>query len=252
MKKEINSKSKRKWIMGGLAAFASVALLTTGFAVWIVGSSKTDDSKDVNVTVDTANNKSIVFTWNAGADSAIELKEASAVTDGKIVNVSSADDVATNPLQISYAASTITFGTSYDFKFKSIQFSIEEPKAEGTDYASVKAVGNKLTGDYARKTGDYTYIAAPKALSIASLNPVESGNTKTITLPAGTLDFSWGTFFDSESPATFYNTKYANEDDQTKLAKAADEITTELTDMYKQLNGKKIKLVATLSETEVA
>ena len=41
MKKEINSKSRRRWIMGGLAAFASVALLTTGFAVWVVGGNET-------------------------------------------------------------------------------------------------------------------------------------------------------------------------------------------------------------------
>ena len=53
MKKEINSKSRRKWIMGGLAAFASVALLTTGFAVWVVGSQKMSDKGDVSVTVDT-------------------------------------------------------------------------------------------------------------------------------------------------------------------------------------------------------
>ena len=59
MKKEINSKSRRKWIRGGLAAFASVALLTTGFAVWVVGVSNKDASEDLKVNVDTAANKSI-------------------------------------------------------------------------------------------------------------------------------------------------------------------------------------------------
>ncbi len=247
MKKEINSKSKRKWIMGGLAAFASVALLTTGFAVWVVGTSKTDASNNVTVSVDTANNKSIVFTWNAGDDSTIDLKESNA-TSGKIVNVEENDSV-NNPLQISYNASTIKFGTSYDFKFNSIQFSIEEPGDGETEYASVKVKtdANKLSGSYARTGGEYTYITAPKAINIESLTAVESGNTKTITISQGKLDFNWGNFFDGKSPATYYNEKYAEENEQEKLTTAADEITSELKAMNTQLNGKKIKLVATLS-----
>ena len=76
MKKEINSKSRRKWIRGGLAAFASVALLTTGFAVWVVGVQKNKVNGDIGVTVDTAQNESVVFKFNLdSADSAIELKE---------------------------------------------------------------------------------------------------------------------------------------------------------------------------------
>ena len=62
MKKEINSKSRRKWIRGGLAGFASVALLTTGFAVWVVGVQKDKANGDVKVNVDTAQNANITFT----------------------------------------------------------------------------------------------------------------------------------------------------------------------------------------------
>ena len=84
MKKELNSKSKRKWIIGGLAAFTSISLLTTGFAIWVVGVNSTESNNDVTVTVDTAQNKSIVFTMTLGGS--IQLKE-SAVSNGKIVNV---------------------------------------------------------------------------------------------------------------------------------------------------------------------
>lgn len=246
MKKEINSKSRRKWIMGGLAAFASVALLTTGFAVWVVGSSKTDDSKDVNVTVDTAQNASINFTLNVEENPSVALKEAAAV-EGKIVNVAAADASA-NPLRISYTQSTITYGSNYDFKFTSIVFTI----AEGDGYASVKTAtdASKLTGtSYARTGTDFTYLTAPATIDISNIEKVTStsGNSTTITLPAGTLDFTWGTFFNVKSPANFYNDLYANETDQVALGKAADEITTELKAMHDQLNGKKIKLVATLA-----
>ncbi len=245
MKKEINTKSKRKWIMGGLAAFASVALLTTGFAVWIVGTNNASDNKDVNVTVDTAKNESINFVLNVEANPRIALKESAAVS-GKIVNVAEGD-ASTNPLQISYSQSTITYGAAFDFKFTSIQFSI----VAGDGYASVKTAtdANKLTGTYARTGTDFTYLTAPETISISALEKVKSttGNSTTITLPEGKLDFTWGTFFDGESPATYYNKKYVNETDLVALGKAADEITTELKAMYDQLNGNKIKLLAELA-----
>ncbi len=245
MKKEINTKSKRKWIMGGLAAFASVALLTTGFAVWIVGTNNASDNKDVNVTVDTAKNESINFVLNVEENPSIALKESVAVS-GKIVNVAESDASA-NPLQISYSQSTITYGAAYDFKFTSIKFSI----VEGDGYATVKTAtdASKLTGTYARSGTDFTYLTAPKSIDISALSKVESStkNSTTITLPAGTLDFTWGTFFGAKSPATYYNEKYASETDLVALGKAADEITTELNAMYTQLNGKKIKLLAELA-----
>ena len=78
MKKEINSKSRRKWIMGGLAAFASVALLTTGFAVWVVGVNQAQNGTDVKLKVDTAQNSSIFF--SATLTNNIHVFEETAVT----------------------------------------------------------------------------------------------------------------------------------------------------------------------------
>lgn len=255
MRKEINSKSKRKWIMGGLAAFASVALLTTGFALYVVGITKTDASGNVDVKVDTAENKSVVFDFNLDtADSKIDLKESD-VASGKIVTVEQNDTVA-NALQVKYLTATIKYGTSYTFNFKSIKFRIEtnltaEETSGGYTTVVVGADGNKLSGDYARETGAYEYISAPKDIDISGLTAVETGNTKTITIPASTLDFTWGSFFDNKAPSTYYNEKYASESDNGKLTTAADEITSELKAMHDQLDGKKIKLVATLS-TEAA
>lgn len=273
MKKEINSKSRRKWIRGGLAAFASVALLTTGFAVWVVGSQKTSDKGDVNVTVDTAQNESVVFKFNLdSADSAIELKE-NGVKTGKMVNTKSVTD-GNHPLSISYKASTIKFGANYDFKFKSIKFSIEDPADmklddgktsdpnAGNEYASVKVVGTgRLTGEkYARATGAYTYLEAPKSIAIPTYTKATSGTT-TITIPASTLDFSWGSFYGTNgtSPADFYNTKFAAASDDD-IADHADEVEGEYDDLRKNfiksqtgetIEWKKLKLVATLSEEEV-
>lgn len=253
MKKEINSKSRRKWIRGGLAAFASVALLTTGFAVWVVGSNKTADKGDVDITVDTAENNSIIFTFNLGDDKSIELKEATATTDGHIINTKDGD-VATDPLKITYNQSTIKYGKSYTFNFQSIQFSILEPaEEEKAEFASVKVTDSKLTGAGQRTGKEFTYIEAPKAIDISQLTAVENGNTKTLSIPTGSLEFSWGSFFENDSPVTFYNKKYKDVTDDEALTTAADEITTELDNMRKNFlksdnsNFKKIKLQASLS-----
>ena len=252
MKKEINSKSKRKWIMGGLAAFASIALLTTGFAVWIVGTVQTSAQENVEVSVDTAQNNSIVMLVNMDSTkSSIKLVEDEAIENGKIVSVSQTD-VKDNPLRIGYKSITISYGVNYDFNFKSIQFSIAEPDENETGYASVKTTdGGKLTGTYKRAETSYTYIDAPKAISLTSYTATTEGNTKKYTLPESTLDFSWGTFFDGKSPASYYNNLYSSEESYSVLTEAADKITDELNDMHTQLDGKKIKLVATLSTEAV-
>lgn len=252
--------------MGGLAAFASIALLTTGFAVWVVGANKTTDKGDVGVTVDTAKNESIVFKFNLDStDSAIELKEDGPKT-GNMVHTDAIEGTS-KPLQIKYSASTIKFGAGYDFKYKSIVFSIEEPDViteNQEDYASVKVAGKgELTGTYAREVGAYTYLVAPKPIALPDYTKETSGTT-TIDIIGGTLDFAWGTFYGTEgkSPADFYNEKF-NAADEDEVAAHADEVEKEyaaLTNAFaKEKNSdgtvktwKKLKLVATLSEAEAA
>lgn len=248
MKKELNSKSKRKWIIGGLAAFTSISLLTTGFAIWVVGVNSTENKNDVNVTVDTAQNKSIVFTMTL-TSSSIELKESN-TSDGKMVRVESSD-VRNDPLTISYSNMQIVYGDKAGFDYDCIKFSIAEPgEGETESYASVKSKDSKLTGEgYARATGTYTYLEAPDTIMLSNLDKTQNDSITTYSSASGSLTFKWGSFFDNKSPATYYNTKYANENDNAKLATASGEITTELNDMNTQLNGKKIKLVATLAKT---
>ena len=280
MKKEINSKSRRKWIRGGLAAFASVALLTTGFAVWVVGTSKTGDDKDVQVKVDTAQNNSISFNLTLDTNT-IKLEEstttAAANASGKpLVNVSEnkgegATFVAT-PMTLS-ASYTIKYGAAYDFKFKTIHFSIATEANEGetnfdTNYATNKVLAENvkmgttkkkstdaeaITKDFARATSttEYTYFEAPKDCAIAEATGGK-GENKTIT---GTisLEFTWGTFFGSKaSPATYYNdwatSKNINSVTDTNITDAlTEEVTQEMNAMHSQLDGKKIRLKAELA-----
>lgn len=64
MRKELKSKSRRKWLLGGSLAFASVALLTTGFATWVIGTQKTSGDGQLNIGVDTAQDNSVELTFS--------------------------------------------------------------------------------------------------------------------------------------------------------------------------------------------
>lgn len=64
MRKELKSKSRRKWLIGGSLAFASVALLTTGFATWVIGTQKTSGDGQLNIGVDTAEDNSVELTFS--------------------------------------------------------------------------------------------------------------------------------------------------------------------------------------------
>ncbi len=61
MKKELNGKSRRKWVVGGAMVFGSVALLSTGFATWVIGASNTTSDGQIGVEIDTVSNKSVDF-----------------------------------------------------------------------------------------------------------------------------------------------------------------------------------------------
>lgn len=68
MRKELKSKSRRKWLLGGSLAFASVALLTTGFATWVIGTQKTSGDGQLNIGVDTAEDNSVELTFSLTED----------------------------------------------------------------------------------------------------------------------------------------------------------------------------------------
>ncbi len=266
MKKEMNLKSRRKWIMGGLAAFASVALLTTGFAVWVVGVSNKDVSNDVKVNVDTAANKSVSFEMKIlDTKNTLKLAESKTTAEAnkdakKIIHI---DDDSTNYLDAPLSLNiqyTISYGAAYEKDFNAIAFEIvNNPESkEGITYcsANVDASGIKL-GSAAETTSfkrsnesNLTYIDAPEKITLDGFTP-DSHNNFNLTGTA-TINFKWGTFFEGKaSPATFYNEKVdvSNASKQTKDT-LATEITEELNVMHNQMDDKTLQLKATLIESK--
>lgn len=223
MKKEINSKSKRKWVAGGLAAFASIALLTTGFATWVVGNTSLKGEGMVTVDVDTAVNKNIEFTATL-SDAEIKLGETTPVTgDDKFVKT---DETVDGDLTIKFSTLKIVYGrdTTFNPANQKLKFSIETNKTV-----------NPSEGDpFGRNGSGLTYIEAPTEVSLSEAS-VGSDNrpatgSYTYTFAKVEFSFNWGTFFGSTSPLKFYNSKF-DEDTSLKTSENAQKVVDELTAM---------------------
>lgn len=262
MKKEINSKSRRKWIRGGLAAFASVALLTTGFAVWVVGVSNTDTNNDVTVNVDTAKNNSISFEMEIIGSNTITLAESKTTAKAnqdstKLVHIDDykdeEDKYKANPLQLQVKY-TIQYGQDYTFDFNKIDFLIRTDAGEGYSTNIVPTDGFSLGHDTGVETfqreseENLTYIEAPNSIETLAAAVKDTKTNLFKIEKTTTIDFKWGTFFgEKASPATYYNEtlNLTGVSLQNKNL-LASEITNELNTMGKKIT--KISLNAKLGK----
>ena len=243
MKKEINSKSRRKWIMGGLAAFASVALLTTGFAVWVVGVTQTKKDGDVTVDVDTAQNQSVTFALKL-YDSGISLKEKNTTTnDEDFVKVTGNDNLETD-FSISFSEFQISMPTGW---FDSIKISIMDPSTITSDESTsstTKFVDNKVADKdiklRAEKRKGATYFdLVNDNLSLSDSETFDSKEDNGVTtytyksLNTSVQFFKWGSFFDGDAPTDYYNKKvFAGDAAEGKTAANAKFVEDELNAMH--------------------
>ena len=233
MRKELNSKSKRKWIAGGIAAFASVALLTTGLATYIVGVSNTSVSLDgVKVNVDTAKNATLTLAAALQENSTIVLAETEIPANNEKnffrVEVDKGQLVTTGNLNITFTTLEVRYGADSGFNKSNYQIDFAIAKVNGTE-------GNPVynyTSDTFGREGKKTYIEAPESIDLAtadsSLN--ETGTIKTLNLTNKVLSFRWGTAFEGNSPATFFNSKF-NGNQALKTVANADVCVAEINRM---------------------
>lgn len=91
MRKEIKSKSKRKWIVGGGLFFGGIALLTTGFATWIVGTQIKDQQAETTVTIDTVEDQTLILSVEA-TERALDIVEPAKPTGLITVKDNTPDD----------------------------------------------------------------------------------------------------------------------------------------------------------------
>lgn len=255
MKKEINSKSRRKWIMGGLAAFASVALLTTGFAVWVVGVAQTEKDGDVTVDVDTAQNQSVTFDLELN-DKGISLREMTTSDDG-FVKVRGNDAGA--DFSISFNKFEISMPSGW---YDSIKISIGSPSTSSTEgensstTSTTTYVDNKVSDNNVKLETDTRKGKTYFDLANETLSLKDDNNFTSTTNPNGTVTtytyktlnnpvefFKWGSFFGGEAPTKYYNTKvFTPNGGVSQTAENAKLVEEELNAMHDKYDNKAIKL----------
>lgn len=241
MKKDLKSKSKRKWIVGGVLLFGGVALLTTGFATWAIGVNQTKQNLGTNVTVEGTVNESVKLTVTqvSGDDNAMGVSiSESHKTQGANEIFYTKDEKDTDfnikvkvVVEIGaefYEKNNIT-NVTFDFKDSWAEGEKPEEYQEASDVTTKRNVNvPKSTKTHA--DGNYTYIdidTEATTLTIPTLsddhtkitgtNPnnfvlgAGSSTTKSKVFTIEALDlkvFKWGTFFNHHSPCEYYNELY--------------------------------------------
>lgn len=259
MRKEMNSKSKRKWVAGGLAAFASVALLTTGFATWVVGTNNLVVNNDTAVNVATAQNASIELSMEISeANRKIKFAETSAYVpeNTDFVRVDS-EEGANGDLTLDFESIKVTYGVNSGFipsEYK-LTFTVEKIVNASSEDVSGSANTISTLGTFGRTNGTpYSYFEAPAAIDLDSNNgtPSTVGSVSTYTFKpsACNVAFRWGSAWGTKSPAKFYNDYFkAPEHVAEKTAANAEIVRSELAAMHAALNGATITLKAELVKT---
>ena len=197
MKKKLKNSSFRKAVINGVLIFGGVALLTTGFATWIIGATTTQVDGTTNVTVATARTNNIVLE--------VELTE--------------------NAVSIS----TLTVGSGVPENERPTKITIGfNPGAEGgVSYTDPDdgTKNNNVKVDQEtniRKIATYTYLDIATSEYVlpesdgteGDFTMATDGETGDITYTAKSLNitlFKWGSFFDGKTPSEFYNDLYTGE-----------------------------------------
>lgn len=206
MRKELKSKSRRKWLIGGSLAFASVALLTTGFATWVIGTSKPSGDGEVHIDVDTAKDKSVELTF--------KLDDK----DNGIIVAEDAENPNPNPkLPIEKSVTPDWSIKIQDLNIVVGEAFYNESLTGKTELKIVFALQKEVTEDKNSVTKD---IVGVRGETGPSWNYIELAKKEfTFTLPVSypadgkiydisdtdkTFSFGWGSYFDGKAPSEFY------------------------------------------------
>lgn len=248
MRKELKSKSRRKWLIGGSLAFASVALLTTGFATWVIGTRQTSGDGQLNIGVDTAEDNSVELTFNLDTDNRIFVAEDAGNTNSNLTIERDEADTVTKPdWDIKIKDLHIVVGETFYNSIKDKQglkivFELQKDVTEAKDK-------NLVTEDKVgvRTGSSWNYIKLAKSEFDVTLPSSYPAGGKIYDIndtpnnPDKTFSFTWGSYFGEKAPSDFYKEKEPTKGLREYYQKALQELQA----MNKALDTGELKLTAT-------
>lgn len=247
MRKELKSKSRRKWLISGSLAFASVALLTTGFATWVIGTRQTSGDGQLNIGVDTAQDNSVELTFSLAEDKIFVAEDAGNTNSNLTIERDEADNVTKPDWDIKIKDLNIVVGETFYNSIKDKQglkivFELQKGVTEGDI--------NSVTGDKVGvRTGSssWNYIELAKSKFDVTLPSSYPAGGKIYDIndtpnnPDKTFSFTWGSYFGEKEPSEFYKLHEPKEG----LREYYQNALKELQAMNKALDKGTLKLTAT-------
>ena len=242
MKKQTKLEKRRKTVLGAVLGFGAVALLTTATATWIISVNQLTDNGEVSVTVDTVQNNAI--TLEVEGQPSIKLAETGKVSGDHVVVTSEGG----GNLTATFTSIKLTCGESIATSNANITINTSISYDAGAN--SINLVDDSGDYPYTANGNYWTYVdLATTSISIPTSGKQDNGDgTYTILATGDQLDvtFSWGSFFKTKSPASYYNGIFKNGGDNASLSQAtvqdAANIEKELDAMHTALDGKTITI----------
>ena len=220
MRKELKSKSRRKWLLGGSLAFASVALLTTGFATWVIGVCKTTEDGHLNIDADTAKDNSVELTFNLDdTDSKIFVAEDAGNSNPNLTIERGEADTDTKPdWNIKIKDLNIVVGETFYDSIKDkqdLKIVFELQKDVENDINSVKEDKVGVRGEPTETPWNYIKLAKSEFnVTLPGTYPAD-GKIYDIGDTDKTFSFGWGSYFDEKAPSKFYQDNEINRGSQS-------------------------------------
>lgn len=250
MRKELKSKSRRKWLIGGSLAFASVALLTTGFATWVIGTRQTSGDGQLNIGVDTAEDNSVELTFNLDTDNRIFVAEDAGNTNSNLTIERDEADTVTKPdwdikIKDLHIVVGETFYNSIKGKDLKIVFELQKDKTEDKNSATNSVTDDKV-GVRGETGSPWSYIdidVKSREFDVTLPDPYPAdGKIYDINDTDKTFSFGWGSYFDGKAPSEFYKLHEPKEGLREYYQRALQELQA----MKTALTGE-LKLTATFN-----
>lgn len=251
MRKELKSKSRRKWLIGGSLAFASVALLTTGFATWVIGTRQTSGDGQVHIGVDTAQDNSVELTFELdNTDDRIFVAEGVGKSNSNLTIERDETDTVSKPdWDIKIKDLNIVVGETFYDSIKDKQglkivFELQKDKTEDINSATNSVTDDKV-GVRGETGSPWSYIdVKSRAFDVTLPDPYPAnGKIYDINDTDKTFSFGWGSYFDGKNPSEFYKLHEPKEGLRGYYQNALKELQA----MKTALNGGELKLTATFN-----
>lgn len=263
MRKELKSKSRRKWLLGGSLAFASVALLTTGFATWVIGTQKTSGDGQVNIGVDTVEDKSVELTFGLDNtnDTIFVAEDAGTSNSNLTIERNEADTVSKPDWDIKIKDLNVVVGKTLYNSLKDKQdkdkqdlnlkivFELQKDVTEAKDKNSVTDDKVGVRGGQTGSSWNYIRLAKSE-FDVTLPDSYPAGGriydiNDTPNIPDKTFSFDWGSYFGEKAPSVFYKEKEESRVVGQSLREYYQKASQELQAMNTALNNGELKLTAT-------